>query len=153
DHLGNGQRRRPPSPSLGPRAVSRRERAAPRRARHTGALAVGHPLPRAALPDPRPVDHIVIGARGRRGFASSEITTIQTLDTPRPSSVIDISRVIARTSPRIKTAPRGGELDAHGDRGPWAIVLAGGDGVRLRPLVSRIHGDGRPKQYATLLES
>jgi len=78
---------------------------------------------------------------------------INTLDTLRPSRVIDITRVIARTSPSIKTAPRGGELDAQGDQGLWAIVLAGGDGVRLRPLVSRIYGDGRPKQYAALLES
>jgi mannose-1-phosphate guanylyltransferase len=33
----------------------------------------------------------------------------------------------------------------------WAIVLAGGEGVRLRPLVRQIFGDERPKQYARLL--
>ena len=33
----------------------------------------------------------------------------------------------------------------------WAIVLAGGQGTRLRPLVERIHADGRPKQYAVLM--
>jgi mannose-1-phosphate guanylyltransferase len=33
----------------------------------------------------------------------------------------------------------------------WAIILAGGDGVRLRPLVRLIHGDDRPKQYAVLV--
>ncbi|MGH7345411.1 MAG: sugar phosphate nucleotidyltransferase [Candidatus Rokuibacteriota bacterium] len=33
----------------------------------------------------------------------------------------------------------------------WAIVLAGGDGCRLRPLVRRLFGDERPKQYAPLL--
>ena len=38
-------------------------------------------------------------------------------------------------------------------RGPWAVVLAGGEGVRLRALVSRIYGDDRPKQYAALLDS
>jgi mannose-1-phosphate guanylyltransferase len=33
----------------------------------------------------------------------------------------------------------------------WAVVLAGGQGVRLRPLVDRIHADGRPKQFAVLV--
>jgi mannose-1-phosphate guanylyltransferase len=33
----------------------------------------------------------------------------------------------------------------------WAIVLAGGEGVRLRPIVQRVCGDSRPKQYARLL--
>jgi len=35
----------------------------------------------------------------------------------------------------------------------WAIVLAGGEGVRLRPLVREVFGDNRPKQYARLLGS
>jgi mannose-1-phosphate guanylyltransferase len=33
----------------------------------------------------------------------------------------------------------------------WAVVLAGGDGCRLRPLVRRLFGDDRPKQYVPLL--
>jgi len=33
----------------------------------------------------------------------------------------------------------------------WAVVLAGGEGVRLRPLVRQAIGDDRPKQYAPLL--
>jgi mannose-1-phosphate guanylyltransferase len=33
----------------------------------------------------------------------------------------------------------------------WGVVLAGGEGRRLRPLVQHIHGEARPKQYATLL--
>lgn len=37
------------------------------------------------------------------------------------------------------------------DLGPWAIVLAGGDGMRLRPLVDRLYADGRPKQFASLI--
>lgn len=35
----------------------------------------------------------------------------------------------------------------------WAVVLAGGDGTRLRELTHRIHGDGRPKQFATIVGS
>lgn len=33
----------------------------------------------------------------------------------------------------------------------WAIVLAGGEGVRLRPLIRHLYGEDRPKQYATLI--
>ena len=33
----------------------------------------------------------------------------------------------------------------------WAVVLAGGQGVRLRSLVERIHRDARPKQFAVLI--
>lgn len=42
----------------------------------------------------------------------------------------------------------------HADvRGLWSIVLAGGEGTRLRPLVQQIHSDGRPKQYAVVVGS
>jgi len=33
----------------------------------------------------------------------------------------------------------------------WAIVLAGGQGSRLRPLARRVCGDDRPKQFAPLV--
>src|SRR5262245_37317015 len=33
----------------------------------------------------------------------------------------------------------------------WAVVLAGGEGVRLRPLVRQLVGHQRPKQYVPLL--
>lgn len=39
------------------------------------------------------------------------------------------------------------------DRRPWAVILAGGEGTRLRPLVRQVCGDERPKQYAPLLGS
>lgn len=34
---------------------------------------------------------------------------------------------------------------------PWAVVLAGGEGVRLRPLTRRLFGEPRPKQFCPLL--
>jgi mannose-1-phosphate guanylyltransferase len=33
----------------------------------------------------------------------------------------------------------------------WAVVLAGGQGTRLRPLTRLVHGDERPKQFARLI--
>lgn len=47
---------------------------------------------------------------------------------------------------------------SSGSRHPWAIVLAGGEGSRLRPLTRLLAGDERPKQFcrvvgdATLLD-
>lgn len=50
-----------------------------------------------------------------------------------------------RKPPARVEVPRGGR--------PWAIVLAGGEGVRLRTLTRRVCGDERPKQYAALIDS
>ena len=35
--------------------------------------------------------------------------------------------------------------------GLWSVVLSGGEGTRLRPLVRQVTGEDRPKQYAKLL--
>lgn len=45
------------------------------------------------------------------------------------------------------------EIEPRGIAMHWAIVLAGGEGVRLRPLVRRVCGDGRPKQFVPLFET
>jgi mannose-1-phosphate guanylyltransferase len=36
-------------------------------------------------------------------------------------------------------------------RDRWAVILAGGDGTRLRPLTRAIAGDDRPKQFCPIL--
>jgi mannose-1-phosphate guanylyltransferase len=36
-------------------------------------------------------------------------------------------------------------------RGEWAVILAGGDGTRLRSLTRKIAGDERPKQFCSVL--
>jgi mannose-1-phosphate guanylyltransferase len=33
----------------------------------------------------------------------------------------------------------------------WAVILAGGDGTRLKSLTRRISGDDRPKQFCRIL--
>ena len=35
----------------------------------------------------------------------------------------------------------------------WAIVLAGGQGIRLRSLTRHVHGDDRPSKRVPILES
>lgn len=47
------------------------------------------------------------------------------------------------------------EVEIHGTlrsdrRNIWAVILAGGDGVRLRPLTRLIAGDERPTQFCTI---
>ncbi len=45
-----------------------------------------------------------------------------------------------------------GERRTQGPAGPlWAVVLAGGDGIRLQPLTRRLYGEPRPKQFAALI--
>ena len=39
---------------------------------------------------------------------------------------------------------------AHLER-DWAVILAGGDGTRLKSLTRRIAGDDRPKQFCSVL--
>jgi mannose-1-phosphate guanylyltransferase len=70
-----------------------------------------------------------------------------------PGSSMQRGAALRYPDATTKTLPAGAQLDRCDDHGVWAIVLAGGEGARLRPLVSRIYGDERPKQYAALLDS
>lgn len=49
------------------------------------------------------------------------------------------------TSPRAERAP------TQRERRRWGVVLAGGDGTRLRELTRWVYGDDRPKQFCSLL--
>jgi hypothetical protein len=51
--------------------------------------------------------------------------------------------------PATSTAPMESLTSETGSL--WAIVLAGGEGMRLRALTRRLYGDDRPKQYAALV--
>lgn len=55
------------------------------------------------------------------------------------------------TSAIEQRVARRGEPFRAGARSPWAVVLAGGEGVRLRPLTRRLYGEPRPKQFCPLL--
>ena len=48
-------------------------------------------------------------------------------------------------------ARRRGALEAVSLERRWCVVLAGGDGVRLRGLTRFVCGDDRPKQFCPLL--
>jgi mannose-1-phosphate guanylyltransferase len=43
------------------------------------------------------------------------------------------------------------EADATRGKREWAVILAGGDGTRLRSLTRKISGDERPKQFCRIL--
>jgi hypothetical protein len=47
---------------------------------------------------------------------------------------------------------KGIELKSESNYHRWGVILAGGDGVRLRSLTRLVSGDDRPKQFSPLLE-
>jgi mannose-1-phosphate guanylyltransferase len=61
------------------------------------------------------------------------------------------SRISSRTGGKVLREGRQPEAEkTPGSLQRWAVVLAGGDGVRLRSLTRLICGDDRPKQFCPL---
>lgn len=60
---------------------------------------------------------------------------------------------VAITTREAKSCPGLAELPAPDavDHAVWSVVLAGGEGERLRPLMERWWGEHRPKQYCTFV--
>lgn len=54
---------------------------------------------------------------------------------------------LINNSPDVHRRQKPDSLASHA----WAVLLAGGDGVRLRDLTRRIAGDSRPKQFCRLI--
>src|SRR6266481_10176226 len=51
-----------------------------------------------------------------------------------------------RPAPPLAAQTQGSGVETHA----WAVVLAGGKGVRLKGLTRHVYGEDRPKQYAAL---
>src|SRR5262249_24774002 len=92
------------------------------------------PLPaRAAMP-PRPPEYLGTTRQRRAGQSRGEETcAMRTVSVPGRKALGRIAEVPPETVQ------------------PWAIVLAGGHGIRLRPLARLLSGDERPMQYVRLV--
>jgi mannose-1-phosphate guanylyltransferase len=64
--------------------------------------------------------------------------------------MIEVARFPEREAREVPELPDP-EMSGPPPASLWGVILAGGEGVRLRPLVRRVCGDERPKQYAPLL--
>src|SRR3989442_5735314 len=79
--------------------------------------------------------------RLRAGFRGAPRTGLSQGDSPMIGTMQELSTAVS-------SAPD------SSDRGHvWAVVLAGGQGIRLRELTRHVYGDDRPKQYAVLTGS
>jgi mannose-1-phosphate guanylyltransferase len=61
----------------------------------------------------------------------------------------DYPDYVADALESLRTAVRDERVPHDARR--WGLILAGGDGVRLRPLTRLVSGDNRPKQFCRLL--
>src|SRR5215472_12504005 len=94
-------------------------------------------LPRRAM-----VSRALVAALFCPGWGNFFRRVGQFATTP-PGIVVAPVRHVPRLSIRRTRMPLTSKL-------PWAVILAGGDGIRLRPLTQRLTGDARPKQFCRL---
>lgn len=74
-----------------------------------------------------------------RKVASTATKTFGSID----GAVSNAGRMTNVTNISVPTQPLSRHL--------WAVLLAGGDGIRLRDLIVRIVGDDRPKQFCPII--
>jgi mannose-1-phosphate guanylyltransferase len=60
---------------------------------------------------------------------------------------VSVSQDELATASQLRSASALGDDNRH----LWAVVLAGGDGLRLRSTTQKIAGDSRPKQFCSLV--
>src|SRR3972149_8194713 len=90
-------------------------------------------------PGPRPSRARARCARGSSGFGRA-----------RRARRWQSPCTLRRQPPKVWTRPMSCVLEHH-ERERWGLILAGGEGIRLRPLTQALYGDERPKQFCALL--
>src|SRR3972149_2659550 len=90
-------------------------------------------------PGPRPSRARARCARGSSGFGRA-----------RRARRWQSPCTLRRQPPKVWTRPMSCVLEHH-ERERWGLILAGGGGIRLRPLTQAPYGDQRAKQLCALL--
>lgn len=95
-----------------------------------------------------PTWNITRANRTRTGDQAHESMCVM-IDFPSDAETVDV-QVRAAASGFV---PHEAQAPVRRDHAVWSVVLAGGEGERLRPLMERWWGAHRPKQYCTFVGS